>query len=51
MKKIQVIETETGHVEHQIDVSDKSERQIEKVEDGLNINLNHEVYHTLIVSE
>ena len=31
-----------------MDVTDKSERSIEKIESGVNINLNHEKYYTRV---
>ena len=45
--EVQVID-ENGDVIHTVDV-DGGERKAEKVEDGMNRNLNHEKYHTLIV--
>ena len=53
MKKyIEIIERETKKVEKRFDVSDKSERSIDRIELGMNINLNHTEYHTdLVVSE
>lgn len=45
-KVIQIIETATDRVEHEIDVTGQSERSIERTEDGVNINLNHEQFHT-----
>lgn len=47
-KYIEVIEFKTNKVTHRIDVTGKPERQIERVEDGLNINLNHELYYTQV---
>lgn len=44
---VQVIEYSTGKVIKEIVVS--SERKADKVESGLNINLNHEKYYTRTV--
>ena len=35
----------------EIDLNGKSDHQIDKIEDGMNINLDHENYYTLIVDE
>lgn len=43
---VEIIETATGKVVDRIDVSERDERGIDKVERGVNINLNHEEYHT-----
>lgn len=43
---IKVIEFETGECVHEIDVTGKTERQIEQVERGLNLNLNHNKFYT-----
>lgn len=43
---IEIIETKTKKVVCRMDVSGKSERSIEKIEDGVNINLNHKDFHT-----
>ena len=45
--KVQIIETETGRVEDSIPCY--SERDAERVERGVLINLNHDKYHTEIV--
>ena len=45
--KVQIIETETGRVEDSIPCY--SERNAERVERGVLINLNHDKYHTEIV--
>jgi hypothetical protein len=34
-----------------IDVTGKSERQIERVDDGININLNHTDFYTELIYE
>lgn len=51
MARIEIVETETGEVVHSIDCSGKTERQIERAERGVNINLNHQDFHTRIVEE
>jgi hypothetical protein len=48
MKQIQVIQKSDKSVIHSIDVTGKSDRQIERVEDGININLNHDEFYTVI---
>ena len=45
--KVQIIETETGRVEMSIPCN--SERDAERVERGVLININHDKYHTEIV--
>lgn len=47
---IRVIEYKSDKVVKSIDVTGKSERQIDKIDRGLNINLNHEEYYTLDVT-
>ncbi len=46
---IEIVETDTGLVVKEIDVTAKSDRQREKVDDGLQINLNHDRYFTRLV--
>ena len=46
---IEIVETETGEVVETMEAT--SERTAEKIERGVNINLNHEDYHTRIVEE
>lgn len=49
MKKvIQVVQNEDGEVIHEVDVTDKSDRQIDKVDSGINRNLNHEHFYTCV---
>lgn len=45
-KYIEIKEWEDGGVVKRIDVSSKSERQIEKIDSGMNRNLNHDQYYT-----
>lgn len=47
---IEVVERESGKVIHKVDVSDKSERQAERVMDGMDRNLNHEKFYTKFAS-
>ena len=42
MKIIKIREVKTDKVIHEVDVSTKSERQIDKIVDGMMINLNHQ---------
>ena len=46
---LEVVETATGNVVHQIDVSNRGPRETEKIEGGMNRNLNHAEFHTRIV--
>lgn len=45
-KYLEIIKTDTKEVVKRIDVTDKSERTIERTEMGMNINLNHAEYYT-----
>lgn len=50
MKKcIKIIDSETDECINEIDVSKCTTSQIQKIDNGLNINLNHDKYYTLIV--
>lgn len=47
MKKyIEIVEFATGDVIKRLDVTGKSEREIELIDNGVNINLNHNDYFT-----
>ena len=47
MKKvIQIIESKTGNIIHEVDVTGYNERAIDRIESGMNTNLNHDQYHT-----
>lgn len=46
---VEVVETETDEVVERMGPT--AERTAEKIERGVNINLNHEDYHTRIVEE
>jgi len=48
-KVLEVREFDSNKVIHSIDVSNKNDRQIDKIEDGLNNKLNHEKYYTFLV--
>jgi len=49
MKKyLEVVKSDTEEVVKSIDVTDSSDRSIEKMEIGLNINLNHGQYYTRV---
>ena len=43
---IEVVEYETDKVIHKVDVSEKSERQADRVMDGMDRQLNHEKFYT-----
>ena len=51
MTVIQIVETATGAVVREIDVTGKSENQIEKTERGILINMDMENYFTRTVSK
>jgi len=46
-KYIEIVHMESGKVENRIEVTGHSQREIEKIEDGVNINL-HDDYMTRI---
>ena len=46
-KHIEVYHAQSGDVVKSIDVSDKSDRQIDKIERGVMINLNHNEYYII----
>ena len=43
---IQIIEYGSGNVVHEVEVTGMTERQIGKIEQGMNINLNHSSFYT-----
>lgn len=43
---IEIKELETAKVIKRLDCTDNSKRSREKIESGMNINLNHEEYYT-----
>lgn len=51
-KKYLVIKDyETNNIVEKIDITGKSNRAIEKIESGMNINLNHVAFYTEVTSE
>lgn len=49
MKEIVIMSIDDDWVVKRVDVTGKSDRQVNKIEDGININLDLENYYTLIV--
>lgn len=50
MKKyLEIVEFVTGNAVKRIDVTNQSESEIQRIERGFNINLNHEKYFTSTV--
>ena len=47
--KIEIRELKTHKVIKTVDCCDEPERTIEKIDRGININLNHDEYYTAIV--
>jgi hypothetical protein len=47
-KYIEIVKDKTGVVVDRIDITDKSERSIERCEGGVLINLNHKEFHTRV---
>lgn len=45
MAQVQIINSETGEAERSFDVSGKSDRQIERLIRGIEINLDHARYY------
>jgi hypothetical protein len=45
-KYLEVKSYENGEVVKRLDVSNESDRSIDRIERGLNINLNHEAFYT-----
>ena len=45
MEQIHIRELMTEKIVHSVDVTGKSKRQMERVSDGMAINLNHEKYY------
>ena len=43
-KYLEIVKDEGNEVVKRLNVSDKSERSIKKIENGMNINLNHNEY-------
>ena len=52
MKKvIQIVEFGTEKVVHEVNVEGHSEKQIDRIDSGMNINLNHSQYFTRLLEE
>jgi len=49
MKTLRIVEITTGKVEKEFDVTNKSERQIERMEAGILINLDVDRYFTTVM--
>ena len=47
-KYIVIMERETNNIIHEVDVTGKNDRTIDNIEDGMNINLNHDLYFTTL---
>jgi hypothetical protein len=45
-KYLEIIKDKTNEVVKRLDVTSKGERMIDKIENGMNINLNHDEYST-----
>ena len=43
---LEIVNYKTGEVSKRIDVTDKSDRQIDKIDRAMNINLNHQEWYT-----
>lgn len=48
--KIEIVEYSTEAVVESVDVSGKNERQIDKIDRGININLDHDKFYTRILT-
>lgn len=51
MAKIEIVAYGTDEVVKTIDCPGKSERQVDKIDRGVNINLDHERFYTRIVEK
>lgn len=49
MATIEIVHRDTGEVVESMDVSDRTERQIDRIASGILINLDHENYYTRLV--
>lgn len=45
-KYLEIIKDKNNEVVKRLDVTSKGERMIDKIENGMNINLNHDEYST-----
>ena len=48
MKAIEIVRFKDEKIIHSLDVTGKREKDIDKIDSGMNINLNHELYFTRI---
>ena len=48
-KYLEITRDSDGCIENRIDISNKSPRSIERIENGMLINLNHDEYSTNII--
>jgi hypothetical protein len=46
---IEIVETKTDKIVLRSDVTEKSEKNIERIEYGMNINLNHSKFFTRVI--
>lgn len=49
MATIEIVHRDTGEVVESMDVSDQTERKIDRIVSGILINLDHENYYTRLV--
>ena len=47
-KYIEIIKFDNNAIIKRIDVSDSGSRSIDRIKSGININLNHDEFHTVI---
>jgi hypothetical protein len=47
---VEILRHDNDEVVHRVDVTGRSERTIEGVERGMNINLNHEEFYTEVMA-
>ena len=45
-KYLEIVEDSTNEVACRMDITNCSERQIERLENGVHINMNHDKFHT-----
>lgn len=45
---LEIIQYNSGNVIKRMDLSGKTDNEIDKIDSGLNINLNHNEYYTLV---
>jgi len=49
--RIEIVDYKTSEIIQVINCAGKTERQVNKIDDGLNINLNHSEYFTRIIED